>query len=51
MFFQSQAFPTEEKPDFVFFWHSKKVKGVKKTRISKSGFKKSQIGNPAQNPR
>jgi len=44
MFCQSQAYPTENKPEksgfFRLFYFQKKLKVFKKARISKSGFKK-----------
>jgi len=49
MFFQSQAFPTEKKLDFVwlFFHFHRKPKAFKKSQNFNSWLKKSQIGNPA----
>jgi len=50
MFCQSQAYPTENKPEksqiFLFFY-SKKVKGVQKSQNFKIWLRKSQIDNDA----
>jgi len=47
MFCQSQAYPTENKPEKArFFWvflFRKKPKVLKKARITKSGFKKAKL--------
>jgi len=45
MFFQSQAFPTEKKSDFVwlFLISIKSQRRSKNARISKSGFKKAKL--------
>ena len=51
MFCQSQAYPTENKPEKArFFWHfyfQKKPKVFKKSQNFKIWLQKSQIGNPA----
>ena len=48
MFFQSQAFSTEEKPDIVgLFFISKNAKGVQKSQNFTIWLLKSQIGNLA----
>jgi len=48
MFFQSQAFPTENKPEkarfcLAFLISKKSQRCSKKARISKSGFKKARL--------
>ena len=44
MFCQSQAFPTEKNPDFVWlFLFSKKAKYIKKSRISNPDSKKAKL--------
>jgi len=44
MFYQSQAFPTKKNPDFVWlFLFSKKASTLKKSTISKFGFKKAEL--------
>jgi len=47
MFCQSQACPTENKPEkarfFWLFYFQKKPEVFKKARISKSGFKKAKL--------
>jgi len=50
MFFQSQAFPTEKKPDFVwlFLISKKSQRCSKKARISKSAFKKAKLATLAR---
>jgi len=51
MFCQSQAYPTENKPEKArFFWvflFRKKPKVLKKSQNYKIRLQKSQIGNPA----
>jgi len=48
MFCQSQAYPTENKPDFSsFFYFQKNPKAFKKARDFKIWLQKNQIGNPA----
>ena len=51
MFFQSQAFPTEKKPEtdrfcLAFFHLRKQAKVFKKSQNFKIWLQKSQIGNP-----
>jgi len=49
MFFQSLAFSTEKKPNFVWlFDFQKKLKVFKRSQNLKFWLQKSQIGNPDQ---
>jgi len=49
MFYQSQVYPTENKPDFsAFFYFQKQAKGVQKKPEFYNLASKSQIGNPAK---